>query len=974
MRTLTFIFQESKSAHLDVTMSITSTLPTEGTKRKRQHHSGDDNNKEEQSSTKCQRPTLLSWLSRGLGGWLFSGGAPDHGIQSHGGNDDGIVGHNGTEVIPPVDEDAIPIQLQFNGVNADNDGGNNRAGALRDRTNTINIQCPNAPIKPSERLRHGQGALLSNEDEVAEDGYLGNVDNRDSAENDEEDEDAEFNRSLLKRTNTLLQNSMAIVIAREDSQRVEQQFEELQLLQEEEDRIEVSEELRRELDQEEYEEEKEQLQQITEVSNWEREARDAVDEQNRQEEEDGYNELQLQQEEDEQNERTRAELERSLREMVDDGSSNNSAVEDDEDITTRCEEEEDEEYTHRFYESEQPLNEVAAVEQDEDDEEEDEEEENEADTDVTEQQSNEEVTTKNDGQVETDEAYARALQHHFDDEQSRQSRQEKGDAALALVLQNEDSPHAREISSSTNPSESFEFNDTQQEVEEQCADAVVAAMAVEVDEDMTEEVAMEALVDPRSDDDVPGRPTKIKHRHTHYSDNDDNDFGMTQRGLTFDDVSLDEEDNSIDYQHVICDKCQALRVFEDLNKIGDRNLCSICEENSSFIPPEAETTCETGEDNSSASLPANRRRPTFEDLKADGYGQIYRVKEAKRKCPGYRGELSVSVGGKETKLVSKLIGSGQAALLEFVCLQLAQDSEMTNGIITSWKGLRGDPMSLQQFKDDLSHDVELMKRMPKARKHLGRSDLRGEGDLAVTAIRAVANNLSGKLCKGWECDSSVLEHIVGILEEVANGTRSEFPWVGTSFTRTYDFPSRQEWLADLEKVQLQLGNRDEKMRAKTKDITHRLESVLYLFAHQPTANGYHGPPLKVTMAKRTCSRWECALLALEAMFQGLLFDGECGDESFIDYIPLAYHEDPTTMPHDMKGEVVCQFLVAAGVFPEWYKPSYLRAEIDSEERYDINASPDEIQQMKEEIAKMVGTLQNLERLREERRLIAAKVR
>ncbi len=134
--------------------------------------------------------------------------------------------------------------------------------------------------------------------------------------------------------------------------------------------------------------------------------------------------------------------------------------------------------------------------------EDDDEEENEADTDVTEQQSNEEVTTKNDGQVETDEAYAHALQHHFDDEQSRQSRQEKGDAALALVLQNEDSPHAREISSSTNPSETFEFKDPQQVVDEQCGDAEVAAMALEEeDEDMTEEVAMEALVDPRSDDD-----------------------------------------------------------------------------------------------------------------------------------------------------------------------------------------------------------------------------------------------------------------------------------------------------------------------------------------------------------------------------------------------------------------------------------------------------------------------------------------
>ena len=426
-------------------MSITSaSTPSSGTKRRR-HPNDDNNNKEEESSTKRPAP-LPWWLGRGVFGRFFGGGAPDHGIQSHGCIVDNNIGNNGQEAVYANEDE------EGNDVNADNNGANNRAGAgaLHDRTNTTNIQCPDAPIKPREQRLYGRRVRPSNEDDVEENNYLGSVDNGDSTENDEEDKEDDFNDTLQQYTIKLHQDSAAKL-----------GFQELQLLQDEDDRIEVAEEIRREFDQKEHEEEEERLRQITEDSNWEKGARDAVDEQDRQEEEDGYNELQHQKEEEEQHEMRQAELERSLRELIDDGSSNSSN------------EQSQQETDDAELPSEQPLNEVAAVQRDEDDGDEEEEDENEA----------------------TDEAYARALQHRYDDEQSRLSQQVAVDAALALALQNEYSPHAREISSSTNPSETFEFKDPQQEV------AVLAAMAVEEEEDITEEVAMEALVDPRSEDD-----------------------------------------------------------------------------------------------------------------------------------------------------------------------------------------------------------------------------------------------------------------------------------------------------------------------------------------------------------------------------------------------------------------------------------------------------------------------------------------
>ena len=400
--------------HLDVTMSITST-PAKGT-RKRQHPSGDGdgNSKEEQSSTKRQRPTFLSWVGRGFLG--FFGGSALNGSQSHDGIVDNNIGNNGHEAVYANEDDATNHQPQLDDVNADhhaNSGASaNGTRPLHDCTNTFNIQCPDAPIKSREVRLHGYD------------------DSTESDEEDKEDEEDDFNDALQQYTTKLRQQSAAKL-----------GFQELQLLQEEEedeeDRIEVSEELRRELDQKEYEEEKEQLQQFTEDNNWEREARDAVDEQNRQEEEDGYNELQRQKEEEEQNEMAQAELERSLRGM-------------------------------------------------------------------------------NDRQVEKDEAYARALQHQYDDEKSRQSRQEKSDAAYALALQNKISPHASEISSSTDPSRFFSFKDPQQEEDEQCGDAMVAAMALE-----------------EEDEDITAWP----HQDEHSSD-----VGDSSSGVGSSDVGAEEED------------------------------------------------------------------------------------------------------------------------------------------------------------------------------------------------------------------------------------------------------------------------------------------------------------------------------------------------------------------------------------------------------------------------------------------------
>ena len=429
-------------------MSIGTSTSTQSSGTKRRHPNDDNNNKEEQSSRK--RPAPLPWYARGVFGRFFGGGAPDHGIQSHGGIVDNNIGNNGREAVYANEDE------EGNDVNADNNGANNRAGALRDRTNTPIIRCPAAPIKPRERHLYGRRLRSSNEADVEENNYLGSVDNGDSTENDEEDKEDDFNDTLQQYTIKLHQDSAAKL-----------GFQELQLLQDEDDRIEVAEQIRREFDQKEHEEEKERLRQITEDSNWERGARDAVDEQDRQEEEDGYNELQHQKEEEEQHEMRQAELEWSLRELIDDGSDSSD-------------EQAEQETDDAELASEQPLNEVAAVQQDEDDGDDEEEDENEA----------------------RNEAYARALQHRYDDEQSRLSQQEAVDAALALALQNKIAPHAREISSSTNPSETFEFKDPQQEVDEQCGGAVLAAMAEEEEEeDITEEVAMEALVDPRSDDD-----------------------------------------------------------------------------------------------------------------------------------------------------------------------------------------------------------------------------------------------------------------------------------------------------------------------------------------------------------------------------------------------------------------------------------------------------------------------------------------
>ncbi len=237
----------------------------------------------------------------------------------------------------------------------------------------------------------------------------------------------------------------------------------------------------------------------------------------------------------------------------DESADDTTAVVEDEDITTRCEEEEEDKYTHQFYESEQPLNGVAAIQQDGDDEkDDDEEEENEADTieedDITEQQSNEEeVTTNNDRQVviitrhtpllpanlnlnghprgiifdggleapssedddeeeedamhiesvqqqqqsaETDdEALAHALQHHYDNEQTQMAE----DAALALALQNQYSPHARESDSSTDPSRTFEFTRRSSDLGSSDVDAMDTEVHQEgIESEMDDDVDEEA--------------------------------------------------------------------------------------------------------------------------------------------------------------------------------------------------------------------------------------------------------------------------------------------------------------------------------------------------------------------------------------------------------------------------------------------------------------------------------------------------
>ncbi len=84
---------------------------------------------------------------------------------------------------------------------------------------------------------------------------------------------------------------------------------------------------------------------------------------------------------------------------------------------------------------------------------------------------------------------------------------------------------------------------------------------------------------------IPRPPTKTEYRHPHYpnyDDNDNNDFGMTQRGLTFDDVSDDEEKDEPQQLICTCHSCEMNSIDSVSKKYSEdrmqlREFCDVVE-------------------------------------------------------------------------------------------------------------------------------------------------------------------------------------------------------------------------------------------------------------------------------------------------------------------------------------------------------------------------------------------------------------
>eukprot|EP00984_Skeletonema_dohrnii_P026749 scaffold16142_cov87-Skeletonema_dohrnii-CCMP3373.AAC.2 len=430
-------------------------------------------------------------------------------------------------------------------------------------------------------------------------------------------------------------------------------------------------------------------------------------------------------------------------------------------------------------------------------------------------------------------------------------------------------------------------------------------------------------------------------------------------------MSVEMSDESVEAATktpVICDECQDLTVFNEISDMGLSNTwcCQKCNLQSLIL---SQTT-----EGSVASSHSNRSRPpvTFKSLYGEKYAQLVRQKG------------STYIGNRSSNGVqfqTKSFGSGQAAQLVLLCVFLAMESDINPDDTVNWKW-KGDVdvllMPFNQWKFELREDVRLLEIIgdDAARRHLRRVDICGDdGNVVVTALKAIAKHMKedfpANKMKRWKIKPKILEKIaeelVGIAEKVEADEDAEFPWV-VDGSRSYPFPEAEKWKKEKKKLERNID--DGKLKRSEPDICGRLESVIAHWACEVNVHGHRSPPSKITQAYMCCPRQLMAEYSLTALFEGLLCDPVCGNKNFYEYIPENFKGNPLQMSTKERKKALLAFLREIKAIPEWYTPFCLQDW--DKDNFNLNATREEKEKMKEVFKDWIGGAENLDRLRKER--------
>ena len=358
------------------------------------------------------------------------------------------------------------------------------------------------------------------------------------------------------------------------------------------------------------------------------------------------------------------------------------------------------------------------------------------------------------------------------------------------------------------------------------------------------------------------------------------------------------------------------------------------------------------------------------------YGHNYDfVKRKKGTYSCFKAQKKLCDKGSTTTVTTTSFGSGQAAQLALLCLILAMESTMDRDGSVKWIGVSKElARPFQQLKFELREDVRMLKSMNDeiSRRHLNKyKDLNGgDGNVVASVLTAVADYLENieawkkKKKGGWGLKPKVLEEIIKELRDMAENTGAEgleFPWIVSGVKKPHGSFDQEKWCEERDKLERKLRDlvlRNKPLPHSQNNILRGLEAVASSFARFITTNGGNpSPPPSVTMQKKGCPRQLMAEFSLEAVLEGLLCDPVCDDKNFSDYI----HGDSSQMSRQDRMKAIVDFLIAARVIPDWYRPFFLVGDLD-ESNFSLHARSTEVRRMKDELKTIIGSPENVERI------------
>ena len=453
-------------------------------------------------------------------------------------------------------------------------------------------------------------------------------------------------------------------------------------------------------------------------------------------------------------------------------------------------------------------------------------------------------------------------------------------------------------------------------------------------------------------------------------------------------------DESVCNNNLFCDFCEKIAIFEEISKNPDGlQYCASCirqfEDSalrtfqSKFLGPNSDDTNRRQRQamvnailRGDFSVTSSVTSRTDGDLTATlpprqtivGWSDLTTCERISRfvKKSSFCGQWK-RPGGKFNQR-THLFGSQQAAQLELMSLHCASSSDIndegSNGTIIAWSAPLFQ-LTFATWKENLTNDTATMKSMiPIPSKYLRRDDLSRE-DVVQSALETVATKLRGVTPQHWDCNRAILNHIADVLDQIATGEVDEFPWNGEDSSSSFVFSTREQFVAAKEEVMSELNSNDLRRRSTTIDILRRLDPSVFNFASEKTRHGNYGPPCSVTQTKLLCPREYCATYSAEAMFHGL-----CQRDDFMAQIATEFNGDPFAMPLDLKKELMKKFLWKLKVFPLTYTPAFLLPGSE----FSVDAKPEEVDWMKQEVTKQLKKEGNLKRLQQEQQKLADDVR